>query len=91
MFHHDERSEHFAATLPGLPDDRLSDSGRGTSAAQQLRGGYPPIGVRPQDRPAYITALQDALSGRDSAAFERRLYERLDATWGSPYAPCKRR
>jgi Fic family protein len=47
-----------------------------------LRGGYPAIAVRPQDRPAYINALQDTQAGRSSAAFERLLYERLDATLG---------
>ncbi|MBV8737792.1 MAG: Fic family protein [Alphaproteobacteria bacterium] len=47
-----------------------------------LRGGYPPVAVRPQDRPAYISALQDAQAGRGSAGFDRLLYERLDATLG---------
>jgi Fic family protein len=47
-----------------------------------LRGGYPPVAVRPQDRPAYIGALQDAQAGRGSDRFDRLLYERLDATLG---------
>jgi Fic family protein len=47
-----------------------------------LRGGYPPVAVRPQDRPAYIGALQDAQAGRGSESFDRLLYERLDATLG---------
>lgn len=41
-----------------------------------LRGGYPPVAVRPQDRPAYVAALQAA----DAGAFDRLLYARLDAT-----------
>jgi Fic family protein len=45
-----------------------------------LRGGYPPVAVRPQDRPAYIGALQDAQASGDSGRFDRLLYERLDAT-----------
>jgi hypothetical protein len=45
-----------------------------------LRGGYPPVAVRPQDRPAYIAALQHAQAGRGSERFDRLLYERLDAT-----------
>ena len=45
-----------------------------------LRGGYPPLAVRPEDRPAYITALQEAQAGRGSAAFKRLLYKRLNAT-----------
>ncbi|HEY3909941.1 MAG TPA: Fic family protein [Stellaceae bacterium] len=47
-----------------------------------LRGCYPPVAVRPQDRPAYISALQEAQAGRNSASFDRLLYERLDATLG---------
>jgi Fic family protein len=47
-----------------------------------LRGGYPPVAVRLQDRPAYIDALQHAQTGRGSEAFEKLLYERLDATLG---------
>jgi hypothetical protein len=39
-----------------------------------IRGGYPPIAVRPEDRPAYIRALQR------SESFDTLLYERLDAT-----------
>ncbi len=45
-----------------------------------IRGGYPPVAVRPVDRPAYITALQQAETGQGTAAFERLLYERLDVT-----------
>jgi Fic family protein len=47
-----------------------------------LRGGYPPVAVRPQDRPAYIDALQHAQAGRGSEPFEKLLYERLNATLG---------
>jgi Fic family protein len=43
-----------------------------------LRGGYPPIAVRPEDRPAYIGALQQA----GPEHFDRLLYERLDSTLG---------
>ena len=45
-----------------------------------IRGGYPPVAVRPEDRPAYIRALQEAQDGRGTESFERLLYERLDAT-----------
>lgn len=47
-----------------------------------IRGGYPPVAIRPEDRAAYIDALQNAQAGRGTAAFERLLYERLDATLG---------
>ena len=45
-----------------------------------IRGGYPPVAVRPTDRPAYIAALQNAQGGGGSELFDRLLYERLDET-----------
>jgi len=47
-----------------------------------IRGGYPPIAVRPEDRPAYIRALQRSQAGQGSEDFDNLLYERLDATLG---------
>jgi Fic family protein len=47
-----------------------------------IRGGYPPIAVRPEDRPAYIDALQQGQAGLGSQAFDRLLYEGLDRTLG---------
>ena len=43
-----------------------------------LRGGYPPVAVRPEDRSAYVLGLQPA----EPESFDRLLYERLDATLG---------
>jgi Fic family protein len=45
-----------------------------------IRGGYPPIAIRPEDRLAYIRALQQAQAVEGTAAFDALLYERLDAT-----------
>lgn len=45
-----------------------------------LRGGYPPVAVRPEDRLAYVRALQDAQAGGGADNFDRLLYQRLDAT-----------
>ncbi|HXN47581.1 MAG TPA: Fic family protein [Bryobacteraceae bacterium] len=45
-----------------------------------IRGGYPPIAVRPEDRTAYIRALQAAQAGQGAGSFDQLLYERLDAT-----------
>lgn len=45
-----------------------------------IRGFYPPVAVRPEDRLTYIRALQDAQAGRGTSNFDRLLYERLDAT-----------
>jgi len=45
-----------------------------------IRGGYPPVAVRPQDRPAYIATLQQAQAGQGVEAFGNFLHERLEAT-----------
>jgi Fic family protein len=47
-----------------------------------IRGGYPPIAVRLEDRLAYILSLQQAQAGQGDEAFRHLLYERLDATLG---------
>lgn len=45
-----------------------------------LRGGYPPVAVRPEDRLAYLRALQTAQAGGGKGDFDRLMYARLDAT-----------
>jgi Fic family protein len=45
-----------------------------------IRGGYPPIAIRPEDRPTYSLALQESQAGRGSESFDNLLYQRLDAT-----------
>ena len=45
-----------------------------------IRGGYPPVAVRPEDRPAYIHALQQHQLGKGQDEFDRLLYQRLNAT-----------
>jgi Fic family protein len=47
-----------------------------------ITGGYPPVAVRPEDRAAYVRALQLAQAGHGAQGFDRLLYERLDATLG---------
>jgi Fic family protein len=47
-----------------------------------IRGGYPPVAIRLDDRPAYVRALQDAQAGRGAASFKGLLYQRLDAILG---------
>jgi Fic family protein len=44
------------------------------------RAGYPPVAIRPEDRPAYIAALEIDQRGGGHAAFDRLLFERLDQT-----------
>jgi len=43
-----------------------------------IRGGYPPVAVRPDDRPAYIRALQQAQIGGGADAFNDLLRARLE-------------
>jgi Fic family protein len=74
----------FAAHLR-LVDIHPFNDGNGRTARLLMnlvliRGGYPPVAVRPEDRPAYIQALQEAQAGKGAESFERLLYERLDAT-----------
>lgn len=45
-----------------------------------IRGGYPPVAVRPEDRLDYVRALQAARSGQGDDAFNALLFARLDAT-----------
>ena len=45
-----------------------------------IRGGYPPVSVRPVDRPAYIQALQLNQADQGSGPFDQLLYLRLHAT-----------
>jgi Fic family protein len=47
-----------------------------------IRGQYPPIAVRPEDRTVYIAALQRAQAGQGSEAFDELLFRRLDDTLG---------
>jgi Fic family protein len=44
------------------------------------RAGYPPIAVRPEDRPAYLRALETAESGGGNVDFNDLLYRKLDQT-----------
>lgn len=45
-----------------------------------LRGGYPPVAVRPEDRKAYLDILEHASMREDLAPFQMFMHERLDAT-----------
>jgi Fic family protein len=44
------------------------------------RADYPPIAIRPEDRPAYIETLESAQHGGGHAAFDDLLLRRLDQT-----------
>lgn len=45
-----------------------------------LRGGYPPVAVRPEDRKTYLETLEYASIRSDLTAFQIFMYQRLDAT-----------
>jgi Fic family protein len=47
-----------------------------------ILGGFPPVAVRPEDRLAYLRAIEKEQAGQDDEDFRRLLYERLDATLG---------
>ena len=44
-----------------------------------IRGGFPPVAIRPDDRLAYLRALQDAQNGQGDEAFQHLLHQRLEA------------
>ena len=45
-----------------------------------IRGGFPPIAVRPEDRKLYLDALERGSLAEDLLPFQTLLHERLDAT-----------
>jgi Fic family protein len=45
-----------------------------------IRGGYPPVAVRPADRKTYLDTLERASLAGDLRPFQRFTHERLDAT-----------
>jgi Fic family protein len=47
-----------------------------------IRGGYPPVAVRPEDRLEYIRSLAEVQAGGRADRFNALLYRRLDAILG---------
>lgn len=47
-----------------------------------IRGGYPPVAVRPEDRKPYLDALERGSLTTDLQPFRCLMYERLDASLG---------
>jgi Fic family protein len=83
----------WIATAPAMPETAFRahrwlveihpfNDGNGRTARLLMNliliaGGYPPVAIGPEDRLAYVRALQE---DADMADFDRLLYERLDAT-----------
>ena len=47
-----------------------------------IRGGYPPVSVRPEDRKTYLDGLERASLAEDFGPYQAFMHERLDATLG---------
>jgi len=47
-----------------------------------IRGGYPPVAVRPEDRKTYLDGLERASLADDPVPYQTLMHERLDATLG---------
>ena len=47
-----------------------------------LRGGYPPVAVRPENRKLYLDTLEHASMREDLKPFRSFMYQKLDATLG---------
>lgn len=45
-----------------------------------LRGGHPPLAIRPEDRAAYLDCLEKASTRGDDLPYRRFMLARLDAT-----------
>jgi Fic family protein len=47
-----------------------------------IRGGYPPVAVRPEDRARYLASIEESQLSDDRAPFKAFMSERLDTTLG---------
>jgi Fic family protein len=45
-----------------------------------IRAGYPPVAIRPQDRPVYILGLQESQGGQGTENLDALLFESLNET-----------
>jgi Fic family protein len=86
----------WLGTAPNTPDSaftahrRLVDihpfnDGNGRTARLLMnliliRGGYPPVAIRPEDRLEYIRSLQHEQAGQGTENFDALLYRRLNET-----------
>jgi hypothetical protein len=45
-----------------------------------IRGGYPPVAIRPEDRKVYLNALERGSLAEDLQPYQTFMHGRLDAT-----------
>ena len=71
---------HFALTAIHPFSDGNGRTARLLMNLLLIRAGHPPVSVRPQDRRAYLDALEKASLADDLAPFQTLMHARLDAT-----------
>ena len=71
---------HFRLTAIHPFGDGNGRTARLLMNAMLLRGGYPPVAVRPEDRKAYLDALERGSLAEDLRPFQTLMHERLDLT-----------
>jgi Fic family protein len=73
---------HFRLTAIHPFSDGNGRTARLLMNVMLLRGGYPPIAVRPEDRKTYLDALERGSLAEDLGPFRTFMHECLDATLG---------
>jgi Fic family protein len=73
---------HFRLTAVHPFSDGNGRTARLLMNLMLIRGGYPPIAVRPEDRKAYLDALERASLADDLQPLQGLMHARLDATLG---------
>jgi Fic family protein len=73
---------HFRLTAIRPFGDRNGRAARLLMNLMLIRGGYPPVAVRPEDRKAYLDALEIASLKQDLQPFQLLMHARLATTLG---------
>jgi Fic family protein len=73
---------HFRLTAIHPFSDGNGRTGRLLMNLILIRGGYPPVAVRPEDRKPYLDSLERASLANDLLPYQTFMHERLDATLG---------
>ena len=71
---------HFTLTAIHPFSDGNGRTARLLMNLMLIRGGFPPIAVRPEDRAAYLQTLEHASLSGELTAFHTLMHARLDAT-----------